>query len=299
MKKCLLILVLNLLLAGNVLSQSVSADGFINYTVGNKWKYESRNSDKELTIEITECTETDTLTTCQVENFGKLIVQDDSVFVTDFFAEFFSPELSPAILKYYMSDFPVDSVWDACWDCTESEADGGSEGFITDTTTLNVFGEYVLTKTVVVKYGKNDPLGVPSVQLEIAEKFGIISIQYWHGDALVMTGAVIEGKSYGSLIVSNEREEEIDRAQNYSLSEPYPNPFNPDVSFELNVARAEEIKIQVYDVLGRLVISAPAKRYLIGSHQVRLDLEHVQTGVFFIVAQSPSQSKTKKITKIK
>jgi hypothetical protein len=83
MKKYMTFILLNLFLIVNVFSQSVSIDGFINYTEGNKWTYESRNSDKELIIEIMECTETDTLTTCQVENFGDLIVQQDSVFSTD------------------------------------------------------------------------------------------------------------------------------------------------------------------------------------------------------------------------
>lgn len=46
----------------NAFSQSVSKDGYINYTVGNKWKYESRYYPGiELTIEIKECTETDSL----------------------------------------------------------------------------------------------------------------------------------------------------------------------------------------------------------------------------------------------
>lgn len=109
----------------------------------------------------------------------------------------------------------------------------------------------------------------------------------------------MEGKEYGNLIVSNEQEKETERVQNFSLSEPYPNPFNPDVSLELSVNHPEEIKIQVFDVLGRLIVAIPAKRYTTGSHQVQLDLEHTQSGVFYIVVQSPSQTKTKKITKVK
>lgn len=291
-------ILLNLFLIVNVFSQSVSIDGFINYTEGNKWKYESRISDRELIIEITECSEKDTLTTCQVENFGELIVQEDSVFITDFFSDLFSPELSPAVLKYYISDFPIDTIWDACWDCSESEADGGSEGFITDTTTLNVFGENVLTKTIVVKYGKNDPLGVPSVQLEIAENFGIISIQYWHGDALFLTGAVIEGQAFGNLIVSNEKDIPIEKVRNFSISNPYPNPFNPDISIEVRVTHPEEIQIRVFDVLGRSVLSVPSQTYSSGTHRINLDLEVLPTGVFYIIAQSPSHSTTQKITKI-
>lgn len=280
----------------NAFSQSVSKDGYINYTVGNKWKYESRYSDKELTIEIKECTETDTLTTCQVENFGELIVQKDSVFITDFFDNLW-PDRNIGVIKFYMVYHPLDSLWDACL----SDCGFGVMGGISDTTRFEVFSENVLVKDVgfIQFLSENDSLGNPVMGFEISEKFGFLSIQPYEGEALILTGAVIEEKSYGSLIVSNEDEEKFDRVQNFSLSEPYPNPFNPSVSVELRVTRPEEIKIQVFDVLGRLILALPSKVYAAGIHQVHLEVEKLPTGVFYIVAQSSSQSSTKKITKIK
>ena len=299
MKKYMTFILLNLFLIVNVFSQSVSIDGFINYTEGNKWMYESRNSDKELIIEIMECTETDTLTTCQVENFGDLIVQDDSVFITDFFSDLFSPELSPAILKYYISDFPTDTVWDACWDCTESEADGGSEGFITDSTTLNVFGENVLTKTIVVKYGKNDPLRLPSVQLEIAENFGIISLQYWHGDALFLTGAVIEGQAFGNLIVSNERDIPVEEVRNFSLSSPYPNPFNPTTTISYQMEQPGQITIQLYTITGQLVKELLNTYNTSGAYSFQLNGDILSSGIYILRGRLGEQIESRMITLIK
>lgn len=165
--------------------------GSSNYTEGNKWKYESRNSDKELIIEIKECTEMDTLTTCQIENFGELIVQKDSVFITDFFSKEEAYE-DLGYVKFYKSNQAIDSTWDSCWKCSGY----GSEAVIFDTTRYDVFAEPTTVKHIGIKefLSENDSLGNPAVQLEIAEKFGIISIQYWHGNALVLTGAVIGGE---------------------------------------------------------------------------------------------------------
>jgi hypothetical protein len=192
---------------------------------------------------------------------------------------------------------PLDSLWDACL----SDCGFGIMGGISDTTHFEVFSENILVKDVgfIQFLSENDSLGNPVMGFEISEKFGFLSIQPYEGEALILTGAVIEEKSYGSLIVSNEDEEKFDRVQNFSLSEPYPNPFNPDVSIELSIARSEEINIQVFDVLGRLVSAIPPKKYSTGTHSVHLDLEGLQTGVFYIVAQSPSHSATKKITKVK
>ena len=293
------LIVLTLFLIVNVFSQAVSTDGFINYTEGNKWTYESRNSDKELIIEIKDCTETDTLTTCQVENFGEQIIHKDSVFITDFFSDYFSPELSPAILKYYISDFPIDTVWDACWDCTESAADGGSEGFITNTTTLNIFGENVITKTIVVKYGKNDPLGVPSVQLEIAEKFGIISIQYWHGDALVLTGAVIEGEEYGNLIVSNERDLPVEEVRNFSLSSPYPNPFNPTTTITYQMEQPGQVTINLYTITGQLVEELLNTYNTSGTYSFQLNGGNLSSGMYILRGRLGEKTESRTITLIK
>ena len=39
----------------------------------------------------------------------------------------------------------------------------------------------------------------------------------------------------------------------YDLSAAYPNPFNPSTQFELVVKEAQEVKAEVYDMLGRRV----------------------------------------------
>lgn len=86
--------------AESVFAQTESKDGFINYTVGNQWKYQSRDAGEEFTIKINECTQADTLTTCTAENFGELIVQNDSVFVTDYFSDA-GASGGVGVIKYY------------------------------------------------------------------------------------------------------------------------------------------------------------------------------------------------------
>ena len=39
----------------------------------------------------------------------------------------------------------------------------------------------------------------------------------------------------------------------YHLSAAYPNPFNPETQFSLSVARAQQVQVTVYDVVGRRV----------------------------------------------
>jgi hypothetical protein len=52
---------------------------------------------------------------------------------------------------------------------------------------------------------------------------------------------------------SPEVEVAVGVAGTYRMSAAYPNPFNPQTSFSLAVARAQQVEIAVYDVLGRRV----------------------------------------------
>jgi|GEM_PF-3322823 len=273
----LLILFLGCLPATTVFAQNISNDGFINYTEGNQWKYVSQQTGEEFTKKIIECTQEDTHTTCMVENFGELIIQEDSVFVTDFFADFF-PDLYPGILKFYVSNFPLHSIWDACWDCGEG-AIYGSEGFVGSITQAEVFGENVLVKTVVVKQFKDDPLGVPSVQMEIAEHFGILSIQYWHGDAYVLTGAVIEDEKYGDLIVSTE-EIVTEPVKTFQLLPAYPNPFNPVTMIRYELPQNSQVRLEVFDMLGRRVAVLVDGLIEAGTHEIPFDASNLASGVY-------------------
>ena len=48
---------------------------------------------------------------------------------------------------------------------------------------------------------------------------------------------------------------ELDLPQQYILSHPYPNPFNPQVMIPITLAREAHIQLRIYDIQGRLVIS--------------------------------------------
>jgi len=292
----LLLLFLGCLPATTVFAQNISNDGFINYTEGNQWKYVSQHTGEEFTKKIIECTQEDTLTTCMVENFGELIIQEDSVFVTDFFADFF-PDLYPGILKFYVSNFPLHSIWDACWDCGEG-AIYGSEGFVGSITQAEVFGENVLVKTVVVKQFKDDPLGVPSVQMEIAEHFGILSIQFWHGDAYVLTGAVIEDEKYGDLIVSTE-EIVTEPVKTFQLLPAYPNPFNPTTIIEYTLPENINVQLVIYDVLGRRVATLVDQIQQSGRHSVSWDASNLASGVYIYRIQAGDFVQSKKMLLMK
>ncbi|MCK5453651.1 MAG: T9SS type A sorting domain-containing protein, partial [Calditrichia bacterium] len=84
----------------------------------------------------------------------------------------------------------------------------------------------------------------------------------------------------------------------------YPNPFNPVTRIEFNVPKTTQVKVAVYDILGRQVkllynTVAPA-----GNHTIRWDATNeagstLGSGIYFYQLQSENVSLTKKMILLK
>ena len=57
----------------------------------------------------------------------------------------------------------------------------------------------------------------------------------------------------GTFEYSPEVEVNVGIPMSYHLSAAYPNPFNPETHFSLSTARAQQVEVAVYDVVGRQV----------------------------------------------
>jgi photosystem II stability/assembly factor-like uncharacterized protein len=98
----------------------------------------------------------------------------------------------------------------------------------------------------------------------------------------------------------------------FALEQNYPNPFNPktDVRYQVGqtlgpaggrpgVAAVSEVKITVYDVLGREVAVLVNERKLPGRYEVTFDGSHLASGVYFYRMQAGNFVQTRKLTLLK
>ncbi len=70
------------------------------------------------------------------------------------------------------------------------------------------------------------------------------------------------------------------------LSEPFPNPFNPQTTFSLSVRNAQRVYVTVYDMLGRQVAVLFDGALSEGeSRMITFDAGHLSTGMYFILAR--------------
>jgi hypothetical protein len=68
----------------------------------------------------------------------------------------------------------------------------------------------------------------------------------------------------------------------YSLSAPYPNPFNSATNIEFALPRDGQVSLVIFDVLGREVERLVDEPRRAGSHRVSWRADHAASGVYFV-----------------
>jgi len=66
----------------------------------------------------------------------------------------------------------------------------------------------------------------------------------------------------------------------WSLGSNYPNPFNPETLIPYSLQQSGDVKITVYDVLGRRVFTMNAGRRDAGRHVQQLNMRHLASGTY-------------------
>jgi hypothetical protein len=84
----------------------------------------------------------------------------------------------------------------------------------------------------------------------------------------------------------------------FEVSRPYPNPFNNQFSFLINIKKSQWIDIQLYDIIGRNIQHIFKGELSTGKRNfsVKTDLP---TGIYLLKIQTAKQSHVRKILHLK
>jgi hypothetical protein len=90
----------------------------------------------------------------------------------------------------------------------------------------------------------------------------------------------------------------------YSISQNYPNPFNPNTSIQYNLPEHSNVKIQIYDITGRLVKNLSDMELDAGTHVVVWNGKDnfgkgVASGIYFLKFNAGTYTKTVKMMMLK
>lgn len=85
----------------------------------------------------------------------------------------------------------------------------------------------------------------------------------------------------------------------YVLSQNYPNPFNPTTKIQFDLPKSGNVKIIVYDELGREVKQLVNNDYAAGQHSVSFDASRLASGVYLYRLTAGNFVQTRKMMLMK
>lgn len=87
--------------------------------------------------------------------------------------------------------------------------------------------------------------------------------------------------------------------ETFSISQNYPNPFNPSTKINYSIAEASNVRIVVFDILGREVEVLANGFKAAGTYELTFNAENLPSGLYLYTFESGSTKITKKMTLLK
>jgi len=87
--------------------------------------------------------------------------------------------------------------------------------------------------------------------------------------------------------------------QETSLKQNYPNPFNPSTTIPVSISEFQKVKVDIYDITGRLVQSVFNGNLPSGNYALPVNLERYASGVYLYRLQTDDHVQIKRMTLVK
>jgi hypothetical protein len=86
---------------------------------------------------------------------------------------------------------------------------------------------------------------------------------------------------------------------NYSLDQNYPNPFNPATKITYSIPEGKNVKLTVYDMLGKEVTTLVNEYKASGSYTVPFNGSSLPSGIYIYTLQAGQFRDSKKLLLLK
>jgi hypothetical protein len=148
--------------------------------------------------------------------------------------------------------------------------------------------EYFMNKTGQEFFKPGDVIGICGFNETPADGWGVDITT--RGEFIVAGGTAVNG--------------DVALVEEYSLSNNYPNPFNPTTSINYSIPAATDVSIIIFNTLGQSVRTLVDKSAQAGKHVVNWDGTNnaglaLSTGVYYYTIKADEFSETKKMMLIK
>ncbi|HEY5124404.1 MAG TPA: T9SS type A sorting domain-containing protein [Ignavibacteria bacterium] len=87
--------------------------------------------------------------------------------------------------------------------------------------------------------------------------------------------------------------------KSFKLEQNYPNPFNPTTKIKFDIPKVSNIKLTIYDIIGKEISILVNEKVSPGSYEVEFNGEKYSSGIYFYRLETPDFVQTNKIILLK
>lgn len=199
-------------------------------------------------------------------------------------------------------NMPIGFVWNTC-----SDTLGGiffRSSTIDTATQSQLFFSGIPLKTVT----RQDTVGGTiegTTDYKFSEMFGLIYFYRGYGSPLgpapydkILVGAIIDSITYGSVVLSIKQiSNEI--PNQFRLYQNFPNPFNPSTTIRFDVAQRSDVKLSIFNLLGKEIKVLVNEHLNAGSYEYAFNSEGLPSGVYYYQLHYGNALETKKMVVVK
>ncbi|MCS6988459.1 MAG: S8 family serine peptidase [Chloroherpetonaceae bacterium] len=158
---------------------------------------------------------------------------------------------------------------------------------------------YVTTSNSILKSTDNGNNWLPEpIPSTITGLNFLIFANERNGWACGANGMIVKYQP-SAIPTANVGDKALDKPQSFKLAQNYPNPFNPATTIAYQLPATSDVKLEVFDVLGRKVATLVDERQSAGAYSVNFNAANLASGVYFYRLQAGSFAETKKMLLVK
>ncbi|MDP6570902.1 MAG: T9SS type A sorting domain-containing protein, partial [Candidatus Marinimicrobia bacterium] len=117
------------------------------------------------------------------------------------------------------------------------------------------------------------------------------------GESLEFISDMIVGDGFDTFKLSRKIQDTL--PDSYSISEPYPNPFNPVTTFRYSIPEDGLVQLSIFDISGRKIYEILNQETSAGNYSAEWNADEYSSGVYIIKMVANEVISTQKIALIK
>ncbi len=135
----------------------------------------------------------------------------------------------------------------------------------------------------------------PELKIDLLDDYAVISVL--HSQSADFWGGIFV-LTLNDIITTVEKEENV-VPLSYKLYQNYPNPFNPETTIKFDLPSNQQVKLEIFDILGRKVRTVVNDVRPAGSYNIKFNAKHLASGVYLYRLKTGDFIKTRKMIILK